>query len=54
MITSKGTTVIVDESMQPWVGPHWREDSLIHQRAWAAALANEKVGGWVGGIYQSI
>jgi hypothetical protein len=29
--------------MQPWVGPHWREDSLIHQREWAAALATEKV-----------
>jgi hypothetical protein len=40
---SSGSTVIVDESMQPWVGPHWRADSLIHQREWARALAEEKV-----------
>ena len=26
-----GSTVIVDESMQLWLGPHWREDSLIGQ-----------------------
>lgn len=34
--------MIVDESMQPWVGPQWRADSLIHQRAWCAALSAEK------------
>lgn len=25
--------------MQPWVGPHWRQDSLIHQREWVQQLA---------------
>jgi histidinol-phosphate/aromatic aminotransferase/cobyric acid decarboxylase-like protein len=25
--------------MQPWVGPHWRQDSLIHQRAWVQHMA---------------
>ncbi|KAF4724041.1 hypothetical protein FOZ62_000258, partial [Perkinsus olseni] len=24
--------VVVDESMQPWAGPHWREDSLTSQK----------------------
>jgi hypothetical protein len=38
-----GTTVIVDESMQLWVGPHWRSDSLIHQREWARKLSEDKV-----------
>eukprot|EP01084_Bolivina_argentea_P110771 197725_1 len=35
------TTVIVDESMQPWLGPHWRQDSLISQREWARRMSLE-------------
>mmetsp|Transcript_12632 Transcript_12632/g.16431 ORF Transcript_12632/g.16431 Transcript_12632/m.16431 type:complete len:392 (-) Transcript_12632:382-1557(-) len=37
-----GTTVIVDESMQPWVGPHWREDSLIAEREWSKNLSEQR------------
>lgn len=41
-------TVIVDESMQPWVGPNWREDSLIHQREWVENLSKtRKIDVWV-------
>jgi len=41
-------TVIVDESMQPWVGPHWRKDSLLHQRKWVEDLsAQRKIDVWV-------
>lgn len=41
-------TIIIDESMQPWVGPHWRQDSLIHQRAWVKQLAEtRKINVWV-------
>jgi histidinol-phosphate/aromatic aminotransferase/cobyric acid decarboxylase-like protein len=32
------TTVMVDESMQLWLGPHWREDSLISQARWVERL----------------
>mmetsp|Transcript_856 Transcript_856/g.2208 ORF Transcript_856/g.2208 Transcript_856/m.2208 type:complete len:286 (+) Transcript_856:188-1045(+) len=38
----RGSTVIVDESMQPWVGPHWREDSLISKGAWRRQMSIEK------------
>eukprot|EP00611_Tribonema_gayanum_P006573 TRINITY_DN15846_c0_g1_i1.p1 TRINITY_DN15846_c0_g1~~TRINITY_DN15846_c0_g1_i1.p1 ORF type:complete len:405 (-),score=121.84 TRINITY_DN15846_c0_g1_i1:77-1180(-) len=38
---ARGTTVIVDESMQPWLGPRWREDSLIRERSWARALSED-------------
>jgi len=41
--TAPGSTVIVDESMQPWIGSHWRQDSLIHQREWVAKISAEKV-----------
>lgn len=41
--SAPGTTVIVDESMQLWLGPHWRSDSLIHQREWAKDLSLNKV-----------
>ncbi|CAM9237264.1 unnamed protein product [Phaeothamnion confervicola] len=34
-----GTTVIVDESMQPWLGPEWRSDSLLGERNWARNLS---------------
>ncbi|CAM9677941.1 unnamed protein product, partial [Heterosigma akashiwo] len=37
-----GTTVIVDESMQPWLGPNWREDSLIGEREWAQTLSEQR------------
>jgi hypothetical protein len=30
-----------DESMQPWLGPNWREDSLIGEREWAKQLSEE-------------
>lgn len=26
-----GSTVIVDETNQLWLGPHWRQDSLVSQ-----------------------
>lgn len=41
-------TVIVDESMQPWVGPAWRSDSLLHQREWVMKLCQERqIDVWV-------
>ncbi|GLD95542.1 hypothetical protein PINS_up022802 [Pythium insidiosum] len=41
-------TIIIDESMQPWLGPHWRQDSLIHQREWVRQLsATRKIDVWV-------
>lgn len=34
--------------MQPWVGPHWRSDSLIHQREWIGdLLARKNIAVWV-------
>lgn len=41
-IARPGITVLVDESMQPWVGPNWRDDSLVRQRAWVQRMAEEK------------
>lgn len=41
-------TVIVDESMQPWLGPEWRADSLIHQRSWIEQMCStRKINIWV-------
>ena len=34
-----GTSIIVDESMQPWVGGEWRNDSLLSQTDWINKLA---------------
>ena len=34
-----GTSIIVDESMQPWVGEEWRNDSLLSQTDWINKLA---------------
>jgi len=34
----RGTTVLVDESMQLWYGPEWRKDSLVSQSAWIEDL----------------
>ncbi|CAM9751600.1 unnamed protein product [Ectocarpus sp. 6 AP-2014] len=43
-----GTTVIVDESMQPWLGPKWREDSLYSQAEWLRSMSVDKgVHVWV-------
>ena len=39
---SEGSVVLVDESMQPWVGPHWREESLVSQRQWCREMAIER------------
>jgi len=36
-----GMTVLVDESMQPWHGPRWREDSLVGQREWVRMMLQE-------------
>lgn len=33
-----GSFVVVDESMQPWVGPDWQKDSLVTQRDWVRNL----------------
>lgn len=37
-----GMTVLVDESMQPWYGANWREDSLVSQAAWIRQLYEER------------
>jgi len=37
-----GSHVIVDESMQPWVGPHWRDDSLLSHAEWIADLLEKQ------------
>ena len=36
-----GSCVIVDESMQPWIGKNWREDSLVSQGAWRRKMSIE-------------
>jgi len=36
------TTVLIDESMQPWVGPQWREDSIVNESAWVAKMCKER------------
>jgi histidinol-phosphate/aromatic aminotransferase/cobyric acid decarboxylase-like protein len=36
------TTVLIDESMQPWVGPHWREDSIVNERAWVQHMLEKR------------
>merc|ERR1712096_537122 len=38
----ENSRVIVDESMQPWVGPHWRNDSLPTQRSWIRDMFLER------------
>ncbi|TDH70229.1 hypothetical protein CCR75_002893 [Bremia lactucae] len=41
-------TIIIDESMQPWIGPQWRHDSLIHQREWVQNLSETRhINVWV-------
>jgi histidinol-phosphate/aromatic aminotransferase/cobyric acid decarboxylase-like protein len=36
------TTVLIDESMQPWIGPHWREDSLVSEAEWVQKMCKER------------
>ena len=33
-----GSFVVIDESMQPWVGPHWQTDSLVSQGEWVKRI----------------
>jgi histidinol-phosphate/aromatic aminotransferase/cobyric acid decarboxylase-like protein len=33
-----GSFVVVDESMQPWIGPEWHRDSLVSQGEWVKRL----------------
>eukprot|EP00735_Rhodelphis_limneticus_P009108 TRINITY_DN2543_c0_g1::TRINITY_DN2543_c0_g1_i1::g.19474::m.19474 TRINITY_DN2543_c0_g1::TRINITY_DN2543_c0_g1_i1::g.19474 ORF type:complete len:391 (-),score=86.23,sp/Q8R5U4/COBD_CALS4/26.26/3e-16,Aminotran_1_2/PF00155.16/3.8e-08,YjbR/PF04237.8/0.1 TRINITY_DN2543_c0_g1_i1:392-1513(-) len=37
-----GTVLLVDESMQPWIGPDWRDHSLLSAREFLADLHNNK------------
>jgi histidinol-phosphate/aromatic aminotransferase/cobyric acid decarboxylase-like protein len=37
-----GSTVLVDESMQLWYGPNWRDDSLVSQKEWIQKLHDER------------
>nr|CCA22387.1 conserved hypothetical protein [Albugo laibachii Nc14] len=47
--TCKGPhTFIVDESMQPWIGPNWRKDSLIGHRQWVREMSEKhQIDIWV-------
>lgn len=38
----RGSCVLVDESMQPWVGEKWREDSLVSQGEWRRKMSVEE------------
>ena len=37
-----GSFVVIDESMQPWIGPHWQKDSLVSQGQWVKALYEQR------------
>jgi len=39
--SKNGSCVIVDESMQPWVGDTWRDDSLVSQGVWRRKMSIE-------------
>ena len=39
----KHSYVIVDESMQPWVGSEWRKDSLLSQTKWIKEMAEKYI-----------
>ena len=46
--TAPGSLVVVDESMQMWLGPHWREDSLTSQADWLRMMHEDKgVDVWI-------
>jgi len=36
------SAVLVDESMQMWLGDGWQEDSLVNQSAWIKTMAEER------------
>lgn len=38
----RGSCVLVDESMQPWVGEGWRQDSLVSQGEWRRKMSVEE------------
>ena len=38
----EGTVIIVDESMLPWIGPHWRTQSLISESEWIDSFLIQK------------
>jgi histidinol-phosphate/aromatic aminotransferase/cobyric acid decarboxylase-like protein len=37
------TYVVVDESMQMWLGENWRSDSLVSQTKWIEEMASKKI-----------
>lgn len=37
-----GSTVIVDETNQLWLGPHWRQESLVSQKQWILQMSRLK------------
>lgn len=37
-----GSFVVIDESMQPWIGPQWEEDSLVLQHEWVKGMYNTR------------
>merc|ERR1712232_998451 len=41
-ICANHTTVLIDESMQPWVGPTWREESLVHEAEWIKTMYDNR------------
>jgi histidinol-phosphate/aromatic aminotransferase/cobyric acid decarboxylase-like protein len=41
-VCERGTTVLVDESMQLWYGPDWRDDSLVSQGDWIKFLLDTR------------
>lgn len=41
-VCDDGSHAIIDESMQLWVGPHWREDSLLTQSDWIAEMEKQR------------
>ena len=46
--TCDGGTVLVDESMQLWLGENWRSDSLVSQSEWIRKMRHErKISIWV-------
>ena len=38
----RGSAVLVDESMQPWHGEGWRDDSLVSQGEWRRKMSTEE------------
>ena len=37
-----GSVVVIDESMQPWIGPEWQQDSLVSQRDWVKTMFDSR------------